>query len=313
MNEAKSIWKNSVKLQMTLFCCCGKIQNYPILLQQMNPTKTIGSNHIKFSVDPILPQLWMNQAKTIWKISLKFQMTLFCHCAEVQNYPILLQQMNPTKTIGNNHIKFAVDPILPQVWMNQAKTIWKNSLKLQMTLICICGKVQNDPILLQQMNRTKTIGNNHIKFAVDPILPLWMNQAKTIWKNSVKLQMTLFCRCGKIQNYPISLQQMNPTITIGNNHIKFAYDPILLLWMNQAKTTWKNFLKFQMTLFYRCGEIQNYPILLQQMNPTKIIGNNHMKFAVDPILPQVWMNQAKAIWKNSLKLQMTLICICGKV
>ena len=197
--------------------------------------------------------------------------------------------------------------------MNQAKTIWKNSLKLQMTLICICGKVQNDPILPQEMNRTKTIWNNHTKFAVDPILPLWMNQAKTIWKNSVKLQMTLFCCCGKIQNYPILPQQMNPTITIGNNHIKFAYDPILLLWMNQAKTTRKNFFKLQMTLFYRCGEIQNYPILLQQMNPTKIIGNNHMKFAVDPILPQVWMNQAKAIWKNSLKLQMTLICICGKV
>ena len=46
------------------------------------------------------------------------------------------------------------------------------------------------------MNPTKTIGNNHIKFAVDPILPLWMNQAKTIWKNSFKLQMTLFCRGG---------------------------------------------------------------------------------------------------------------------
>ena len=67
--------------------------------------------------------------------------------------------------------------------MNQAKTISKNSLKLQMTLFCRCGKIQNDPILKiqndpilpRQMNPTKTIGNNHIKFAVDPILPLWKN------------------------------------------------------------------------------------------------------------------------------------------
>ena len=57
-----------------------------------------------------------------------------------------------------------------------------------MTPICRCGKIQNDLILPRQMNPTKTIGNNHIKFAVDPILPLWMNQAKTIWKNSFKLR-----------------------------------------------------------------------------------------------------------------------------
>ena len=123
--------------------------------------------------------------------------------------------INPTKTIGNNHIKFAVDLNLPQLWMNQAKTIWKNSFKLQMTLFCRCGKIQNDPILPRQMNPTKTIGNNHIKFAVDPILPLWMNQAKTIWKNSFNLQMTLFCCCGNIQNDPILPRQMNPTKTIG--------------------------------------------------------------------------------------------------
>ena len=78
-------------------------------------------------------------------------------------------RLNPTKAIEKNHMKFAVDPIL-LLWMNQAKTIWKNSLKLQLT---------------------------------GPILPLWMNQAKTIWKNSLKLQMTPFCRCGKIQNDPI--------------------------------------------------------------------------------------------------------------
>ena len=56
------------------------------------------------------------------------------------------------------------------------------------------------------MNPTKAIEKNHMKFAVDPILPLWMNQAKTILKNSLKLQMTLFCRCGKIQNDPILLR-----------------------------------------------------------------------------------------------------------
>ena len=76
--------------------------------------------------------------------------------------------MNPTKAIEKNHINFAVNPILP-LWMNQAETIWKNSLK----------------------------------FADESILPLWMNQAKTNWKNSFKLQMTLLCRCGKIQNDPI--------------------------------------------------------------------------------------------------------------
>ena len=88
--------------------------------------------------------------------------------------------MNPTKAIENNHIKLAVDPILP-LWMNQAKTIWKNSLKLQMTLFsCCCGKIQNNPILPRWMNPAKAIEKNHINFAVDPILPLWMNQAKTI-------------------------------------------------------------------------------------------------------------------------------------
>ena len=63
-----------------------------------------------------------------------------------------------------------------------------------MTLFCRCGKVQSDLILPRsEMNPTKAIEKNHIKFAVDPILPLWTNQAKTIWKNFLKLQMTLFC------------------------------------------------------------------------------------------------------------------------
>ena len=136
-----------LKLKMTLFCCCRKIQNEPILPRsEMNPTKAIEKNHIKFAVaDPTLP-LWMNQAKTIWKNSFKLQMTLFCHCGIIQNNPILPQQMNPTKAIEKNHIKFAVDPILP-LWMNQAKTVWKNSLKLKITLFCRCGKIQNNPIL----------------------------------------------------------------------------------------------------------------------------------------------------------------------
>ena len=71
--------------------------------------------------------------------------------------------MNPAKIIQRNPLKFADNPILP-LWMNQAKPL---------------------------------------KFADDPILPLWMNEAETIWKNSLKLQMTLFCRCGQIQNDPI--------------------------------------------------------------------------------------------------------------
>ena len=54
--------------------------------------------------------------------------------------------MNPAKAIQKNPLKFADEPILP-LWMNQAETIWKNSFKLQMTLLCHCGKIQNDPIL----------------------------------------------------------------------------------------------------------------------------------------------------------------------
>ena len=57
-------------------------------------------------------------------------------------------------------------------------------------------------ILPRKMNPSKAIEKNHINVADDPILSLWMNQAKTIWKNSFKLQMTLFYRCGKIQNDP---------------------------------------------------------------------------------------------------------------
>ena len=79
--------------------------------------------------------------------------------------------MNPTKAFENNHIKFAVDPIL-LMWMNQAKNYWKNSLKLQMTLFCRCGKIQNDPILPWYMNPTKTIKRRPLTFADDPILPL---------------------------------------------------------------------------------------------------------------------------------------------
>ena len=88
-------------------------------------------------------------------------MTLFCRCGKIQNDSILPQsEMNPTKAIEKNHIKFAVaDPILP-LWMNQAKTIWKNSFKLQMTLFCHCGKVQNNPILPLLMNQAKLFGKN---------------------------------------------------------------------------------------------------------------------------------------------------------
>ena len=65
--------------------------------------------------------------------------------------------------------------------MNQAKTIWKNSLKLQVTLFCHCGmnkagaielnprKISNDPILL---NPAETVRKNLLEFADDPILPL---------------------------------------------------------------------------------------------------------------------------------------------
>ena len=81
---------------MTLFCCCGKIQNDLILLRQMNPTKSIGNN----AVDPILP-LWMNQAKTIWKNYLKLQMALFCRCGR-----------NQAKTLQWNPRKMQKDPIL---------------------------------------------------------------------------------------------------------------------------------------------------------------------------------------------------------
>ena len=62
-----------------------------------------------------------------------------------------------------------------------------------------------------------------------------------------------------------------------------------------------------MTLFFRCGKIQNDPIL---RNPAETVRKNLLKFADHPILPK-WMNQAKTIWKSSLKLQMTLFCRCG--
>ena len=76
--------------------------------------------------------------------------------------------MNPAKT---NPLKFANDPIL-LLWMNQAKSIWKNSLKLQVTLFCHCG-----------MNKARTIELNPRKILNDPILP---NPAKTVWKNLLK-------------------------------------------------------------------------------------------------------------------------------
>ena len=53
-NPAETIGKNPLKLQMTLFCCCGKIKNDPILPQYMNPTKTIKRSPLTFADDPIL-------------------------------------------------------------------------------------------------------------------------------------------------------------------------------------------------------------------------------------------------------------------
>ena len=58
-----------------------------------------------------------------------------------------------------------------------------------MTLFRRCGKIQNNPILL---NPAETVQKNLLKFADDPILQMWMNKAKTIWNSSLKLQMTLF-------------------------------------------------------------------------------------------------------------------------
>ena len=81
--------------------------------------------------------------------------------------------------------------------MNQAKTIWKNSLELQMTLFCHCGmnktrtielnlrQLQNDPIL---PNLAKTVGKISQDLLNDFILLLWMNQAKTIQWNPRKTQ-----------------------------------------------------------------------------------------------------------------------------
>ena len=44
--------------------------------------------------------------------------------------------------------------------------------------------------------------------------------------------MTLYCRCGKMQNDPIL---PNPAETVRKNLVNFADDPILPMWMNQAK------------------------------------------------------------------------------
>ena len=38
------------------------------------------------------------------------------------------------------------------------------------------------------MNQAKTIWKNPLKFVYDPILPLWMNKARTIQMNPRKIQ-----------------------------------------------------------------------------------------------------------------------------
>ena len=163
MNQAKTIWKNSLELQMTLFCHCGmnkartielnlrKIQNDPIL---PNPAKSARKNLSKFADDPILP-LWMNQAKTI--------------------------QWNPR----------IVEKCKRTLFWNPAETIGKNPLKLQMTLLCRYGWI-----------KLKLFSWILEKIQNGPILPRYMNQPKTIRKNPIKLQMALFCRCGWIQLKP---------------------------------------------------------------------------------------------------------------
>ena len=127
---------------------------------------------------------------------------------KIQKNPIL---PNQAKTVRKNPLKFADDSILP-LWMSQAKTIWKNSLNLQMTLFCHRGmnkartielnprKLQNDPIL---PNPAKTVRKNLLtEFADDSILPLWMNQAKLFSGILEKCKRTLF---------------WNPAETIGKN------------------------------------------------------------------------------------------------
>ena len=79
-----------------------------------------------------------------------------------------------------------------------------------MTLFCSCGSVKLKPSV------------ESCKIRNDPILPPCMNQAKTIQVNP-----------RKIKNDSIL---PNPAETVSKNLLKFADNPILLLWMNQPKS-----------------------------------------------------------------------------
>ena len=89
--------------------------------------------------------------------------------------------MNKDSTIELNPRKLRNDSIL----QNPAETAQKNFQEFV-----------DDPILPLKMNQAKIIWKYSLKSVYDPILLLWLSQAKTIWKNSLKLQMTVFCRCG---------------------------------------------------------------------------------------------------------------------
>ena len=85
---------------------------------------------------------------------------------------------------------------------------------------------------------------------------------------------------------------MNPAKNIRKNPLKFEDDPILPLWINQAKTI----------QLMKPRKIPDDTILPLWMNQAKTIQLNPRKVQNDPILP---------LWMNPLKLQMTLFCRCG--
>ena len=74
------------------------------------------------------------------------------------------------------------------------------------------------------------------KIADDLILPLWMNKARTIELNPRKIPNDPI-----LPNPAVRKNCSEKSLRIcGPIWAKFVYDSILPLWMNQAKTIWKN-------------------------------------------------------------------------
>ena len=150
------VWKNPLQIAKTVRKNLLKFADDPILLLWMNPAKTNQWNPRKMQNDPILESI-----RNYWKRSLKI--------AADSTLPLWMYQ---AKTVQLSPRKN--DPTLLR-YINQAKTIWKNPVKLQMTLFCHCRWIQLKPF-----------GKNPSKIKKELIPPLQMYQAKTIWQNPVK-------------------------------------------------------------------------------------------------------------------------------